>query len=319
MDSQPVIFDQPIDGSTILKILRSHLPKSLPLYRRIQSTRRTPESQIFASFSPETASTNIPSCFCIAFVDRSLRPETELFLYLYNKSDSEPQACEECSRILHALLMKAAELPVTLRELPIPATSKFGAHLSNTKLLLAGAVEEETAKIIENLGLLDPNLPSMNSPYAKYIFREENLPTQNIPELPDGLRWGRLVEQEHLELVVSRTEIPRQVKTLAALESVGVFDKGTGKPIAWTFLSSDGSMSTLHVEEAWRRRGIAKSLATKVVRQSMGDEGFGRADIAVDNDASRRVCESIGGKEESIVYWLRIDLNKVTAEGTGSE
>jgi ribosomal protein S18 acetylase RimI-like enzyme len=311
MDTQPVIFEHPIDGSTILTFLRPHLPKSLPLYRRIQSSRRTPESRIFASFSPDTASNKIQPCFCVAFIDRSLRPETELFLYLYNKSGSEPRACEECSAIVHSLLIKAAELQVTLRVLPIPVTSKYGAHLSNTNLLLAGAVEEETAQLIENMGLLDPNLPSMNSPYAKYIFRKENLPTQNRPKLPEGLRWGPLLEQEHLKLVISRTEIPRQIKTLAALASVGIFDEGTGKPIAWTFLSSDGSMSTLHVEEAWRGRGIAKSVATEILQQSMGDEGFGRADVATDNDASRRVCESLGGKEESIIYWLRIDLNKV--------
>jgi len=310
MENRPQVHEYSIDGSSILPILRTCLPSALPLYRRLQSPRRTAESHIFATLSLEQLVTEVLCCFVVAFIDRSLRPETELFLYVSSHGTQHDIDCSQCRAAISTILLKAASLPVTSKLASSNAPSKYGAHLPNPRLLLAGAIEEQPARIIDSLNVLDPSLPGMNTPYAKYIFREEKLPSTSRPALSEGLTWGHMSKREDIALVISRTEIPRQIDTLAADFSVGVFD-GANQPVSWGFFSADGSISSLHVEEPYRRRGIAKLVATEVARASMGEDGFGHADIGIDNVGSRRVCEGIGGKGESRVYWLRIDLDKV--------
>lgn len=110
--------------------------------------------------------------------------------------------------------------------------------------------------------------------------------------LPAGLAWDVVREGEY-GLVKARTAIPRQARTMRLLGSVGVRvrvragasgsdevggegvsgameggtaatrDGGNGKEergplVAWAFLGPDGSLTSLHVEPAFRGRGIAK-------------------------------------------------------------
>jgi hypothetical protein len=82
-------------------------------------------------------------------------------------------------------------------------------------------------------------------------------------------------------------------------------------PIAWVFRGLDGSLTSLHVEEEWRGKRLAKLLGAKMLKASLGEEGIAHADVAQENDPSHRVCKSIGGESFSTVYWLRIDLAKV--------
>ncbi len=79
-----------------------------------------------------------------------------------------------------------------------------------------------------------------------------------------------------------------------------------GTLVAWAFLSLDGTMSTLHCEEPYRGRGIAKAVACKVMRDHngvFGDDGWCASDIHLGNVQSRGVCESIGGKYGWRVSW----------------
>lgn len=64
--------------------------------------------------------------------------------------------------------------------------------------------------------------------------------------------------------------------------------------------SSDSS------QEKYRRRGLAKALASKIMRQGPGDfalDGWGTADVAADNAGSRRICKSLGGEPRWEVSW----------------
>ncbi|KAF2221774.1 hypothetical protein BDZ85DRAFT_264378 [Elsinoe ampelina] len=140
--------------------------------------------------------------------------------------------------------------------------------------------------------------------------------------LPDGLVWGEVRERDYA-LVRSRTGIPRQDRTLRMLPSVAIYIAGQekGAPVAWTFLGVDSSLTTLHVEEEYRGRGLAKRLALKVLREHLGwyvrqymegeevEERWAHADVAISNAPSNGVCKSLGGYTEWADYWFRADLN----------
>ncbi|TKA68866.1 hypothetical protein B0A49_03750 [Cryomyces minteri] len=176
--------------------------------------------------------------------------------------------------------------------------------------------------------------------------------------LPPGLRWASLRDAD-LALVRQRTKIPRQERTLRSLPSVAIFRdrshltttssspidnrahaaaNGTGlhhggdhdddddatAPIAWAFLGQDGSLTSLHVEPAFRGRGLAKAVTLKLFsdvqrRQGIfaavgsGDEdvGWAHADAAAENRESIGVMESLGGRWGWDVYWVRVDLERV--------
>lgn len=154
----------------------------------------------------------------------------------------------------------------------------------------------------------------------KYIFRPSSLPETR--DLPKDLRWGAVRPQD-FALVRSRTAIPRQDATLALLPSLAIFraEEHNGAPIAWAFLGLDGSLTSLHTEEAFRGLGLAKTLVSKLFREgghpdspvggrnmvvAKEQEMWFHADTALDNVSSRAVCRVLGGQEGWVVHWIRI-------------
>ncbi|PGH34197.1 hypothetical protein GX50_02971 [[Emmonsia] crescens] len=118
--------------------------------------------------------------------------------------------------------------------------------------------------------------------------------------LPPGYRFHDLnrrlgVQARHLDLVISRTDIPRSKELLEQMPSVAVYYDGSSDniihscpdaivnersgctfgemPVAWAFLGLDGSLCTLHVEEEHRRRGLAKVIGREVMKFGMRDDG----------------------------------------------
>jgi len=76
----------------------------------------------------------------------------------------------------------------------------------------------------------------------------------------------------------------------------------------------DGSLVTLYVEEKYRNRGIAKAVIYKLMRDRLkdfGDDGFGSIDVFVENQQSRAVSRSLGGKLGWMTSWLVVDLSTV--------
>jgi GNAT superfamily N-acetyltransferase len=127
-------------------------------------------------------------------------------------------------------------------------------------------------------------------PYVKYLIPPSlTAPVDDPP--PTGLQWDMARDQDYA-LVIGRTHIPRTPSTLRLMPSVvlriageatsegreaseaGSWDVTTaattfattpGRPIGWAFLSPDASLATLHVEEDYRRRGLGKMLARRVI------------------------------------------------------
>ncbi|KAJ5816675.1 Acyl-CoA N-acyltransferase [Penicillium robsamsonii] len=186
-------------------------------------------------------------------------------------------------------------------------------------------------------------------PYYKYFFRRSefspdaetgkstDLPFADLA-LPSGYRFhdreGREgVMSKHLDLVQSRTHIPRPRAQLSKMPGMAVYlDSGSSDleemPIAWGFLGVDGALATLHVEPEHRGRGLAVPLSKAVMRRGMSVDGvFGaggvnsediqtpkrvgawaHTEVAGYNKASRRVMEKIGGQVLTTVTWTVIEL-----------
>ncbi|EAA35031.1 hypothetical protein GE21DRAFT_2519 [Neurospora crassa] len=133
-------------------------------------------------------------------------------------------------------------------------------------------------------------------------------------EKEKGLVWDRVRTKEDVRLVQSRTSIKRQEDTLLGLPSVAVRDGEGGRMVAWGFMAFDGTLMTLHVEEQYRGKGLAKAVACKVMRDHVkdyGDDGWGAADVFLENYRSQGVCKSIGGRVGWLLSWAVVDLATV--------
>ncbi|KAL4875093.1 hypothetical protein BJY04DRAFT_202704 [Aspergillus karnatakaensis] len=150
------------------------------------------------------------------------------------------------------------------------------------------------------------------------------------------------IQEHHLDLVKSRTAIPRSKPGLLAMSGVALYHdrphpagnamKAPGDeegkeemPIAWAFLGFDGSLCSLHVEEEFRGRGLAAVVAREVMKSGVsrfetdslaaslggqveGEKQWFFADVAVENAASRRVMEKMGGLVGWTVVWIVVEV-----------
>ncbi|KAF3390525.1 hypothetical protein F1880_008998 [Penicillium rolfsii] len=282
----------------------------------------------------------------LAYVKANLLPE-----YLSSLSDTSSRSGPSAAA--------AASAGVTLIPAPDPHAFLLGSfHTGLFEFLLQSG---KFPLLDGDLGTpvkADP-LPGLrvhrfdNPPYYKYFFPRDvfspdvagQTNTEAENPLPDGYRYhdrrGRTgVLPYQLDLVQSRTHIPRPRKQLESIPSVAIYqDHGSASnedqdesenemPIAWAFLGVDGAVATLHVEPEHRGRGLALSLSKEVMRRGMEADGvFGakkiglgdgemrglvedwvHAEVAGYNKASRRVMEKIGGKVLTTVVWTVIEV-----------
>ncbi|KAL5121208.1 hypothetical protein ACEQ8H_000676 [Pleosporales sp. CAS-2024a] len=330
----------PPTSPLLQRALKSALPYSINLVYRTQHENRTEHAKVLATFAPEDAS--IPNCWAATYLDRSMRPETEAWIFAAGElpGHSSPSLsdgfCSECKRAVLSLLECTSVLPIPLmradnkpalqlayqhqKEFPTPGpngeypahTGTSLRHLLEKKVILVGACPEPIHHIMHEFGLIRRDLPGADDVCNKFLFKLSNLPEER--PLPEGLRWGR-IREEDIETVKARTSIPRSAKTLLSLKSVAVFEEETGKPVAWTFLGLDGSLTTLYTEPEHRSKGVAKAVAARIMREYApgvavdGDgNAWAHADVYIGNRQSESVCTSLGGKALWRHYWLRIDL-----------
>ncbi|KAL3452829.1 hypothetical protein BJX65DRAFT_155314 [Aspergillus insuetus] len=147
------------------------------------------------------------------------------------------------------------------------------------------------------------------------------------------------IQGHHIDLVKSRTNIPRSREALLAMGGVALYhshssqpvsssEKREEMPIGWAFLGFDGSLCSLHVEPEHRGRGLAGVVGREVMKRGVevfepgsgssedpggnsGDrdeEEWFFADVAVENAASRRVMEKMGGVAKWRVAWMVVEI-----------
>lgn len=319
----------------LLAPLRDHLPHSFSVLRRAQFSHfpqgTTPHAHFLFASDPdhdrlsrgggEQVNGDEPGSgrrhFAAAYLDLSQYPETQMYLYsTLQDADADadaaagnlsPAEVEHVLDLLGALLRRVrriAEATITTatvaaHPLPPPGPRREG--------LMVGGLHEATYRLLrDRRGLAS----SYWNPHDVWLFRVDELPpapalgvlaTRGVEEEgggeeeKGGLAWG-VVRREDVPLIASRTGIPKVESTLMSEPSVAVRD-ARGELVAWAFMGTAGTLSTLHVEvggrrahpsplpltlptehgkqEPYRGRGIAKAIATKVMREhNFGDDGW---------------------------------------------
>ncbi|KAL8872131.1 MAG: hypothetical protein Q9198_007266 [Flavoplaca austrocitrina] len=207
----------------------------------------------------------------------------------------------------------------------------------------SNAIDSNDSNAKEANDIIDPTgrgvLGSIGSPIIKYLIPPSPPPspspstTNNSTSppkpsstsiLPPGYTFDELNAQD-LKTCVQRTDIPRTVATLATWRTACVRYIGEGKGeelIAWVFISSDGSLSSLFVEPCHREKGIARAVVRRLIMMSSvvqeGEkhrEGTGNgwvsSDVYLDNKGGRGVAMGVGGKEAWVCRWVGCDLARV--------
>ncbi|KAK1246198.1 hypothetical protein MKX07_005267 [Trichoderma sp. CBMAI-0711] len=240
----------------LVKLLAAELPYSLPLLRRLQSTKfkhgTSPHARVVFvhdSDSPLEAHHDF-NRFTAAYLDFS-RQETQMYIY----STLEQRRNKDDESDLHLYEQQLARLV------------------------------SEVVRLRKEYG-------------HKLLFTD-----------PDRILVGSL----HSKIVVSRTDIPRTAEMLVNLPNL-MIKRDDGTPIAWALLGTDGSLVSVHCEEPYRRRGLAKKLATKLLLEKspqFGDDGWLCADVSPSNESSRAMCKSLNGKPNWLVSWICLILSEV--------
>lgn len=335
------VYEHSPSSQNLQEALRSTLPYSINLVYRTQHPNSTQYARVLATFSPDA--TAIPKCWVAAYFDNSKRPETDLWIFAATEvpghsGSTDGGSCLQCKNLVLSLLdyMSGFDIP-PLRPEYLPALEVarlhekeypelgpdvrfrsspgiYMRHLLLPGVVTLGAVNEQVVQICADAGLIRDEFPSRDSRLNKFFFKVASLPTTK--ELPSGLRWGD-VREEDISIVQARTNIPRGRNTLLSLKSMAIFDDSTNKPVSWTFLGLDGSLTTLHTEPEYRGRGLAKALAAKIIKDyapelAVDDQGnaWAHADVYEGNVQSEGVCRSVGGYEGTKIFWIRIDLTR---------
>ncbi|KAF2468147.1 uncharacterized protein BDR25DRAFT_394920 [Lindgomyces ingoldianus] len=328
----------PASSSQLQRAFKQSLPHSISLMYRTQHENRTSDAHILATFPPDA---DIPHCWAAAYYDRSMRPETELWVFASGEipghsSRDITQFCPTCRTALLSMIEYMGKLPVPplhpdnetaveqakLHEKQYPELGKdvrypvspgsYLRHLLLPSIVTLGAVHHQVMQLFLEAGLVREDFPGPEAALNKFLFKFSALP--QTKELPAGLRWGE-VRRQDIAIVQSRTAIPRATRTLMSLKNVGVFDEETDKAVAWAFLGLDGSLTALHVEPGYRGKGIAKAVATRMFKRhapGLAEDGEGmawaHADVYVGNTQSEAVCRSLGGEDSWKIFWVRIDV-----------
>ncbi|KAI0535759.1 hypothetical protein GGR58DRAFT_426292 [Xylaria digitata] len=324
-------------------LARSHLLHALPLIRRLRFATRFPggiteharilwcsrlaledhlaanqsaegEYQVGKQDEVEKEAVEVP--FAAAYLDFSRGPETELWIYSSMERGSRKGTGrgEEGSKDGEEEIACAVSL---LREVKRQQDLYFtpGSAQARTREFPTVLIGNLNEVLRERLAAPGVGMAIVSTGlYDKWIFKVAELPDVALPEiLGDGQRWAwRAVRQEDIPFMLSRGTIDRRERTVKLLPSTALYlDDGT--PIAWAFLGPDSSLSSLHCEEPYRGRGIAKAVAVEVLRDHLGDysdEPYGWADVALDNIQSQGVCKSLHGQVGWQISWSRLNLDE---------
>ncbi|KAL1856249.1 hypothetical protein VTK73DRAFT_8413 [Phialemonium thermophilum] len=341
MISKVVVDDFREVPKWLLSLLTKHLPFSLPVLRRLQFAAqieggRSPNTRILFAHDNQVATTAysssaipsdpLPTHFAVTYLDLSRLPETQCWLYSTLEDSvpvhTDPQdsgtgppdlpAVDQARCLEHVLALLQRVRAIELEE----SSSVREPPPRPRGEVLVGSLHEAVRLALERHGVCiratgHVSLELGWDYYVKWLFRVGEVEWPDM--LPAGMRWDKIRNRQDTALVRSRTTIPRQDSTLLLLPSMAIrLDDGT--LVAWAFFGIDGSLTTLHCEEPYRGRGLAKALAHRLMREHLkdyGDDGWYHADVSIRNLQSQGVCRSLGGKPGWVVSWAFVDLKTV--------
>ncbi|RFU81262.1 hypothetical protein TARUN_917 [Trichoderma arundinaceum] len=189
----------------LVELLATQLPYSLPLLRRLQSTKfkhgTTPHARtVFVSntefLSDEQAQQ--PKVYTAAYLDFS-REETQM--YIYSTLEHRDNRDDAGSRELYKQQM--AELVQEVIRLRKEYTPEL--LFTNPDCILVGTLHSEVRSILEEFeGRVEPRITGN---YDKWLIKRDELPLLD-ESLPAGMYWDS-ASFDDCQIVVSRTDIPR--------------------------------------------------------------------------------------------------------------
>ncbi|KAI1021968.1 hypothetical protein LB504_007249 [Fusarium proliferatum] len=288
----------------LLQLLEARLPQSITLLRRLQfttfSTGKTDSARIIvASDVPlrESSASNTIRHITATYLDPSLGLETNMWLYsTFEDSHGAIPASPTLSPDEDALCRQ--QIIAVLNEARHQARVYRIQPLAHPDHIFIGSLNNAVREVALASGLRFGPTPTYE--YEKFIFRIDKLPLPHKLELPSDMVWGSGTVRD-CELVKARTSMPRSVKLLLTLPSLFIKLKD-GTPVAWAFLAVDGSLCSVHCEEPFRRRGLAKAVSSELLRtktSAFSGDNFAAADVAPDNASSQAMCKSLNGR----VHW----------------
>lgn len=208
--SEPIVTTHARPTPQLLSLLSAHLPRSLPLLRRLQFAAGNPAGTtahsrvLFAGSPPDDHEAAV---FAAAYVDVSRGPETEAWLYSSLESREGHDDGAEADRHVLALLRAVRAL-----------RDEYDANGDKEKerqkpTVLFGTLGDAVRLRLLNLGVVS----TYASVWDKWVFRIAGLPGQavaaaerNMAAGDVGMGWGAVESGEDARLVMSRTKIPRQ-------------------------------------------------------------------------------------------------------------
>lgn len=178
------------------RLLKAHIPSSLPLLRRLQFAKyqggSTAESKIILVSGSDVS--NQAQRFTAAYLDYSGGPDTQMWLYStledHNGKDAaNPEYREQLQELAQEVIRIGAE---------------YGKGTVYPGGLLLGSLNTHVRKILEGLKRVRGRATGY---YDKWLFKAEGL-SGTDSELPEGMRWDTATLAD-CEIVVARTDIPR--------------------------------------------------------------------------------------------------------------
>lgn len=237
----PAVTDSPTAPSS-LAYLEPHLPRSLPVLRRLQFTgfpNGTSEHAHYLHSSDPYGTW--PQHFAAAYLDFSKGPETEM--WFYSTLENGPVTAEEEAHVLDlicALFRRVKHIAQDFTAGSSPDRPGKGFFWPG---VMVGCLDEGTRQLL----LTQRGFTTRYSnPHDKWLFRVENLPSGLPDPLSEGLRWD-VVKRKDVPTIIARTGIPKVEATLMSLPSTAVRD-ADGKAVSWAFMGELQSRLQVHVK-----------------------------------------------------------------------
>lgn len=330
--------------SFIQDFLRPNLPYSLPLLRRCQFHQRNDKSagsaEIWFSGVATTDGLDQQTLkpWIAAHIDLTNAGQTQVWIFAsweaqYAKGDAVIDPVHDLpeypvyQKLMDSLFEHMRDFHV--RKLPQTPPAPWQRLRDGGKVLslpysrskvLFGTIAECLWPFLHNHGSTSGTnqVTREDRPYFKYIFTNQTTSLLQVNG-PEGLHFAPMKE-EHLQTIIDRTSIPRSIETLRQLQNVGLFDVDD-VPIAWGLLGKDASLSSLHTEPEYRRKGLALAIATKLISEQnvifpdVEEKSviYSHADVSPSNLSSRKVMEKLGGRVMWRVAWIEVQLGEPDA------
>ena len=196
----------------LLDLLSAHLPFSLPLLRRLQSTKwksgQSPTSRIvFASDDggpPQDAEANGGKHFTTAYLDPAAGPETQMWIYsTLEDGGLSLEGTETASRLVASVVNHSKSIG-----------REHSEKLAYPGGILLGSLHSSVKEVMEATGISFSGRSKLG--YDKWIFKVDELPSGEL-SLPDGMHWSPATREDCV-MATSRTDIARDpYESLTAL------------------------------------------------------------------------------------------------------